>query len=172
MIAGRLVMIQQGGLIPQFAISPTEVIAPASGDNSTVQVTANCPDASWNVTGAPDWLHFSPASGSGSQTIGYAVDPNPSTSSRSATATIAGRSFSVTQAGRSQPGVLFVNCAYAGPDPNGSLQQPYRTVTAAYQAALNGDTLRLFACNYCETLTLSKPLRLEATNGIVTIGCQ
>lgn len=68
------------------------------------------------------------------------------------------------------PGVVFVDCSYAGSDSNGSRQRPYRTVTSAYQAALTGDTLRIFACDYPEILNLSKPLRLEATNGIVNIG--
>jgi len=70
------------------------------------------------------------------------------------------------------PGVIFVDCSYAGIDANGSRQRPYRTVTNAYQTSISGDTLRIFACNYCDTLTLSKPLRLEATNGIVNIGCR
>jgi hypothetical protein len=67
---------------------------------------------------------------------------------------------------------LLVDCRSACPQSTGCSECPFRTVTAAYQAALAGDTLRLFACNYCETLTLSTPLRLEATNGLVNIGCQ
>ena len=46
------------------------------------------------------WLHItSGASGSGGGNVGYSVDANTSTSSRSGTLTVAGQTFTVTQAG-------------------------------------------------------------------------
>jgi hypothetical protein len=69
-----------------------------------------------------------------------------------------------------QPGLVNVDCAYAGTDSDGSITRPFRTIREAYDAACNGDTLRIFPCNYPETFTLSKPLRLEAPNGGVNIG--
>lgn len=82
------------------------------------------------------------------------------------------QTVSIIQAARSQPGIVHVDCSYSGGNSEGSPQRPFRTVTSAYQAALLADTLRISSCDYCETLTLSKPLRLEATNGIVNIGCR
>jgi len=66
--------------------------------------------------------------------------------------------------------VIYVDRAYAGANPDGSLQAPFKTVTTGYQAAKTGDSIRVFIGNYPESITLNKSLRIEATNGVVNIG--
>jgi hypothetical protein len=155
-----------------YSIEPTSASFGAEGGAGRVNVTT-APTCAWSANVNVPWLGIdSVPNGVGPGSVSYSVAPNLSAGERNGTVTVAGHGHSVRQAGRSQPTNLYVDCTYAGMDSDGSLPRPYRTVMAAYQAAINGDTLRLFACNYCETLTLSTPLRLEATNGLVNIGCQ
>jgi hypothetical protein len=103
-----------------YAINPTSQTSPspAAGDAGSVSVTAplGChwtastpPSSSWltlTINGAPS------GSGNGNGTVGYTVAPNPNSVARTATLTIAGQSFNVTQA--AAPSVLqFSGSAYA-----------------------------------------------------------
>jgi hypothetical protein len=63
-----------------------------------------------------------------------------------------------------------VNRAYAGSSPNGSIQSPFKTVTDGYQAALTSNTITIFNGNYNEAILMTKPLLLQATNGVVSLG--
>jgi sugar lactone lactonase YvrE len=71
---------------------------PASGGsfNLSVQTAASC---SWAVSGLPNWIAVSGAStGSGPATVTFAVAPNTSGAALNATISVAGVSFTVTQA--------------------------------------------------------------------------
>ena len=81
----------------------------------------------------------------------------------------AAHSMSAIYAPRPQS-VIFVDCNYSGGSPDGSQARPFRTVQEAYNSSCNNDTLRMNVCNYNETITINRFLRLEATNGIVHIG--
>jgi pimeloyl-ACP methyl ester carboxylesterase len=61
------------------------------------------------------------------------------------------------------PRVLTVDCRCPG---DGS----FCTFREGYDAACAGDTLHIFPCNYPDTGTFTKALRLEAPNGVVNIG--
>lgn len=65
---------------------------------------------------------------------------------------------------------VYVDRAYAGTSSDGSLQAPYKTVTAGYQAAETNALITVFGGNYPETILMNKPLLLQATNGVVNIG--
>jgi hypothetical protein len=66
--------------------------------------------------------------------------------------------------------VLYVDGGYTGSTPDGSISDPFRTVTDANNVAQNGYIIRIFSRNYPEALTFSKALQVQATNGPVTIG--
>ncbi len=69
--------------------------------------------------------------------------------------------------------IIYVDAAYAGINPNGTLTDPFRTVTDAVNAAQNGNTIRIFSGNYPEVLTTEKLLQVErvtAPSGVVIIG--
>src|SRR4030095_7801605 len=77
----------------------------AAGTTGSVGVTAQT-GCTWSSTSNDAWITFSGATtGSGNGAINYAVAANSSSSSRTGTLTIAGQTFTVTQAG--------VPCSYA-----------------------------------------------------------
>jgi len=84
-----------------YSINPTSATFGAGGGSGSVNVTAPS-GCAWTVSNVPSWITItSGSSGSGNGTVSYTVAPNSSTSSRTATLTIAGQSFTVTQAGTS-----------------------------------------------------------------------
>src|SRR4030095_15826530 len=81
-----------------YSISPTSQSYAASGDRGSVHVTpkANC---AWTAVSNVNWLTItSGASGSGNGTVGYSVAANTGGSQRMGTLTVAGQTFTVTQA--------------------------------------------------------------------------
>jgi hypothetical protein len=81
-----------------YAINPTSASAAAAGVSSTVSVTApaGCP---WTAASGPAWLTITAgASGIGNGVIAYTAKPNSTVFWQTATLTIAGQTFSVTQA--------------------------------------------------------------------------
>ena len=65
--------------------------------------------------------------------------------------------------------ILYVNGDYNGTMENGTFENPYKTVTAARDAAVPGATLRILPASYRETPTVTKALTLEAYSVPVTI---
>jgi Zn-dependent metalloprotease len=82
-----------------FSISPTGRSHVAAGGTASVTVTAPAGCAWTAVSNATFITITSGSSGSGNGTVNYSVANNTSTSSRSGTMTIAGQTFTVTQAG-------------------------------------------------------------------------
>jgi hypothetical protein len=97
-----------------FTIAPTSASPTASAGSQSVTVTGSpsgCAGGSWTASGNGSWLTVSPSGGTGSGSVTVSWTENTASSSRIGTATIAGSSFTVTQAGTdSQPGetILFV----------------------------------------------------------------
>jgi hypothetical protein len=81
-----------------YSISPTSASYGASGGSGSVSVstTAGC---QWTASSNNGWIHVTGgSSGNGPGTVNYSVDAN-SGSARTGTMTIAGRTFTVSQAG-------------------------------------------------------------------------
>jgi len=93
-----------------YSISPTSANIVAAGVSGSVSVSANS-GCAWLATvesSGSGWISITSGSaGSGNGAVGYSVSANTSTSQRSGTLTIAGRIFTVTQAG------AVVTCTYA-----------------------------------------------------------
>jgi Zn-dependent metalloprotease len=82
-----------------FSISPTSVSSTAAGGSGTVTVTAAA-GCAWTAVSNSTFIGItSGASGSGNGTVSYSVGANAGTTSRTGTLTIAGQTFTVTQAG-------------------------------------------------------------------------
>ena len=64
---------------------------------------------------------------------------------------------------------VYVNHSYAGTSSDGSLQTPFKTVTAGYQSVQTNGLITVFSGNYNESVHMDKPLVLSATNGTVNI---
>jgi Zn-dependent metalloprotease len=93
-----------------FSISPTSASQPAGGGTGSVTVTAGAGCAWTAVSNATFITITSGSSGSGNGTVNYSVASNAGTGSRTGTLTIAGQTFTVTQAGTGGGGTeLLVN---------------------------------------------------------------
>ncbi len=103
-VAGVQVTVTQAGLPTcGYSISPISLHASASGQSGTfaLATSAACP---WTATSGAPWLLVSPPSSTGPRSVTYTVMTNPTGSSRTASITINGVAFTVTQAG-AQPTV-------------------------------------------------------------------
>ena len=92
-----------------FSIAPTSESFPASGGTGSLAVMA--PDGCmWTASSNDSWITItSGESGSGNGTVEYSVAANPGASSRTGTMTIAGQTFTVTQAGTAPVSALTVS---------------------------------------------------------------
>ena len=82
-----------------YSISPTGVSVGASGASGSITVTTQS-GCAWTATSAASWMSITAgSSGTGNGTVKYSIAANTGTSSRTAASTIAGISFTATQAG-------------------------------------------------------------------------
>jgi hypothetical protein len=97
-IAGQSVTVFQAGQACSYALQSTTGTVPAAGGSGTVGVLT--PSAcSWNpVSSDPGWLTASSSGVPGSGDASFIAAVNASASSRTATLTIAGLTYTVTQA--------------------------------------------------------------------------
>ncbi|MEP6635973.1 MAG: BACON domain-containing carbohydrate-binding protein, partial [Acidobacteriota bacterium] len=93
-----------------FSINPTSVSVAAGGGTGSVTVTAGA-GCTWTAVSNATFITItSGSSGSGNGTVNYSVAFNGGTSSRTGTMTVAGQTFTVTQAGTGGGGTeLIVN---------------------------------------------------------------
>ncbi|MFN0110096.1 MAG: BACON domain-containing protein [Blastocatellia bacterium] len=80
-----------------FSITPTSQSFTATGGSGAVNVTTNAA-CDWTALSNASWITLSNFGGSGNGSVGYAVAAN-SSGPRSGTITVAGQTFTVTQAG-------------------------------------------------------------------------
>jgi len=98
-IGGQTYTVTPAGVSCSFAISPTSQSLPASGGTGTVTVTTSG-SCSWTASSPSAWITInSGSSGTGSGTVSYTVAANAGTTARTATLTIAGKSYTVSESG-------------------------------------------------------------------------
>ncbi|MGB7926139.1 MAG: M36 family metallopeptidase, partial [Pyrinomonadaceae bacterium] len=91
-----------------FSINPTSASYAAAGGTGSVTVTAGA-GCAWTAVSNSTFITItSGSSGSGNGTVSYSVASNGSTSSRTGTLTIAGQTFTVTQAGTGGGGAQLI----------------------------------------------------------------
>jgi putative Ig domain-containing protein/all-beta uncharacterized protein len=96
LVNGANYTVTQFGSDCSFAINPVDFLAPAAGGTAFIAVTASAPACPpWTATG----LGATPSSGSGDGGVTVTIPPNPTASTVLHTATIAGQTLTVTQAG-------------------------------------------------------------------------
>jgi uncharacterized protein (TIGR03437 family) len=94
----RMLTPSTGSSSCSYSVMPATLQSPAAGGNDvfTVQTTAYC---QWSVTGLPSWISVSDnTNGTGPGIATFAVAANTG-GGRSATITVAGQTFTLTQAG-------------------------------------------------------------------------
>ncbi|HET7217905.1 MAG TPA: BACON domain-containing carbohydrate-binding protein [Vicinamibacterales bacterium] len=107
-IAGQTFTVNQAGVSSPclYSIAPASFAAPATAATTAVDVTAQA-GCGWTAATDASWISItSGASGSGSGRVALAIAANTG-GERSATVTIAGQAFTVTQAAAPSP------CTYA-----------------------------------------------------------
>jgi hypothetical protein len=100
-IAGQTFTVSQAAAtIPcTFSLSALSQSVAAAGGTGTVMVTASAGSCGWTATGAPTWITITAgAGGTGTGTVQFTVAANTSLSPRTAPLTIAGQTFTVSQA--------------------------------------------------------------------------
>jgi hypothetical protein len=95
----RTFQVQQASGCP-FSVNQTALSFSAAGGAGNVQVTAG-EQCSWQTSANAGWIFVTSAAQTGSGTATFSVQPNPSSSARSAIITIGAQSVTVNQAGAS-----------------------------------------------------------------------
>jgi hypothetical protein len=102
-IAGQIFQVTQSGIPCTYLLSPTSRNHGPGPETGSFNVTAPS-GCHWSIGSAPipSWITITPkgmATGSGNGTVNYSVSANTSPSARTATMTMAGQTFTVTQSG-------------------------------------------------------------------------
>lgn len=146
-----------------YSLNSTQAAFAAGGGNGTVNVTVVGSGCGWNVSGLPTWITSS-SSGTINGAADYTVTVNAGTSTRTAAFSIAGQTFTVTQAG-SLSGYQYI----ALPAPVRLLDtRPGASPNACSQpnAPITGGTSRTQAArNFCTIPASAKAL----TGNITTV---
>jgi hypothetical protein len=123
-IAGQTFTVTQAGVACSYSLSATSAAFAAAGGSSTVSVTAT-PCCLWTASSGASWIVINAgAGGSGNGTVYYSVAANPSTSTRAGTMTIAGQTFTVTQAaaaGDTSPPSVTLTAPTSGSTVSGTI---------------------------------------------------
>jgi Zn-dependent metalloprotease len=91
-----------------FSINPTSASYAAAGGTGGVNVTAGA-GCTWSAVSNSTFITITAGgSGTGSGSVSYSVSNNASTASRTGTMTVAGQTFTVTQAGTTGGGVELI----------------------------------------------------------------
>jgi len=117
-----------------YSLTPTSSSYSAAGSEAapgtlTVNATPGC---RWTVVGSASWVGvIEPPGGTGTGTVqvAYSVDANPSTSQRSATLRIAGKTFTITQRGVPPPDVTKPAVTFLTPAAGGRVTNSPVTIT-------------------------------------------
>ena len=101
-VAGQTFTVTQNGVTTcTYAINPGSRTSVAAGESTSVSVTSTT-GCAWTAVSGAAWITLTAgASGSGNGTVAMTIAANPAPSQRTGTATIAGRTFTVTQQGMS-----------------------------------------------------------------------
>ncbi|MBI4892483.1 MAG: hypothetical protein HY821_17795, partial [Acidobacteria bacterium] len=111
-IGGQTFTVTQGAIV--FTLNPTSAPFAAAGGTGSVTVTPDYAAGVWTAASNSAWITITSPSGAvtGSGTVNYTVAANSSSPSRTGTLTIAGQTFTVTQAGL--PAQLNVAVSHSG----------------------------------------------------------
>ncbi len=97
--AGKTFTVTQAGAVAcTFTLATTSASLPAAGGTGTITVTGPS-SCNWTAVSNVTWIHITAgASGSGDGTASFTVDAKTATTSRQGTITIAGKTYTVSQA--------------------------------------------------------------------------
>jgi hypothetical protein len=116
-----------------FTVTPTgTILADASGSTGTLSIatTGSC---AWTATTSAGWIRLSTAGGTGPGQVDYTIDPNPQTTERTGSITVAGATIAVQQNAATLPQITLSGAAddLAGSCPALTFTLEGRTVTTS-----------------------------------------
>jgi hypothetical protein len=129
-IAGQSFAVVQQGLACSYSLSPTNHTQSSSSGSNFFVLSTGSTGCLWSASTTNPWLHLVNGSGAGSGDVGYTVDGNTLLTDRVGAITIAGQSFTVTQA-------AFV-CSYG-----------LSATSAVHTVAAATNTVSVTAANQC-----------------------
>jgi hypothetical protein len=100
-VAGQTYSIAQAGSVCSFAVSPTSIGATSAGGTAMVSVTTSVAGCPWTASGAN--LSPTPTSGAGNGNVTLTIPVNNGTTAVQYTASVAGQTVTVNQAGQTPP---------------------------------------------------------------------
>lgn len=143
-VAGQTFTVNQAAGSCTYSISPTSANVNTNGATGSFNLTTSTNSCPWTASSSsPDWLTATPASGSGSTTIRYTAAPNTGTASRSASISVGGQSFNVTQAGVCAITISPVSATAATAGATGSIAVTASANSCAWTATSSADWLTL-----------------------------
>jgi hypothetical protein len=146
---GQTFTVTQDAAPCTYSISPASGAAPYTSSNGSFALTANLASCPWSVSSSASWLSvMSPpaGSGNGSATISYSVGANNG-AARSATLTVAGKTFTVNQEA--------VPCAYSISPTSASV--PLASSSGSFALTANLGSCPWSAVSSASWLTVSAP---------------
>jgi hypothetical protein len=97
-ISGQPVSFSQGGTVCSFNLRSSSGAVPSSGGSGSVGVVA-ASACSWTSLSNVPWLSITSSGNAGSSDVLFTAQPNTNAAPRTGTLTIAGQTFTVTEAG-------------------------------------------------------------------------
>ncbi len=132
----RAVVTTGTGSQCSYSISPGSQSFNANGGSGSANVTTGV-SCNWTVKSNADWITINSGSqGSGPGLVNYAVAANSGSNSRTGTLTVAGQTFTVTQAGSTPTGNRIVRLGQASGSPGGQASVPVELIAQGDENAL------------------------------------
>jgi hypothetical protein len=177
-VGGQNLVVNQAGQSCAYTLQSTSANMPSPGGSSGVGVIS-AGSCTWTASTGTTWIHVTDgASGNGNGTVSYSVDDNIVASARSGTMTIAGQTFSVTQAAATCGFTLGALSASVG-ELTGSGSFTYTTSASgcSFNVASNTNWLTVTNNSYSGTTgtvnySYAQDNGASTRNGVITVGDQ
>ncbi len=150
-----------------FSINPTSASYAAGGGSGSVTVTAGA-GCTWSAVSNATFITInSGSSGSGNGTVGYSVTGNTGTGSRNGTMTIAGRTFTVTQAGTGGGGTnVILNPGFEAASSSAPWVLSGSTVRSTGSFPHSGVAYMILGVNNSSTSTLYQTITVPSGSNL------
>ena len=140
-VAGKNVTVSQAAPPPcAYTVAPTSLSLPSGTTSGTITVTTTSACA-WTAISNASWISVTSGASTGSGAVSYSVLPNTTTSARTSTLKVAGKTVTVTQAAAPPP------CAYA--------VSPVSASIAAGGGSRNVSVTTTSACSWTAVTTVT-----------------